>query len=146
MALDLLTEEGQRGEVKHLYRHDLESFMWCFAWISLRYDNKVLLPWGLRPLDEWATADAVTCCKKKGHFQSDGKRPATLKDDSAWMLILTSMNVLFQRKLQSRLRLQSANALANSQESESESDMDDFLAEFTGTPAWAALSRPAPSQ
>ncbi|KAG2087336.1 hypothetical protein BD769DRAFT_484882 [Suillus cothurnatus] len=27
MALDLLTTKGQRGEVKHLYRHDLESFI-----------------------------------------------------------------------------------------------------------------------
>lgn len=27
MALDLLSKKGQRGEVKHLYRHDLESFM-----------------------------------------------------------------------------------------------------------------------
>ncbi|KAG1805973.1 uncharacterized protein BJ212DRAFT_1437720, partial [Suillus subaureus] len=33
MALDLLSVKGQRGEVKHLYRHDLESFIWCFAWI-----------------------------------------------------------------------------------------------------------------
>ncbi|KAJ8586355.1 hypothetical protein M405DRAFT_359559 [Rhizopogon salebrosus TDB-379] len=28
MALDFLTEKGRRGEVKHLYCHDLESFMW----------------------------------------------------------------------------------------------------------------------
>ncbi|KAG1883408.1 hypothetical protein F4604DRAFT_1677732 [Suillus subluteus] len=27
MALDLLSAKAQRGEVKHLYRHDLESFM-----------------------------------------------------------------------------------------------------------------------
>jgi transcriptional regulator of met regulon len=146
MALDLLTEEGQRGEVEHLYRHDLESFMWCFAWISLRYKKGVLLPWGLRPLDEWATVDAVTCCKEKGHFQSRGKRPATLKDDATWMLIQTCMDVLTQRELQSRRRLRSANALTNSQQPESESDMDDFLAEFTGSEAWAELSRPAPSQ
>ncbi|KAG2104742.1 uncharacterized protein F5147DRAFT_654391 [Suillus discolor] len=44
IALDLLTEKGQHGKVKHLYLHDLESFMWCFAWISLHYENGVLLP------------------------------------------------------------------------------------------------------
>ncbi|KAG2337157.1 hypothetical protein BDR05DRAFT_970511, partial [Suillus weaverae] len=44
MALDLLTAQAQRGEVKHLYRHDLESFMWVFAWISLCYRQGVLLP------------------------------------------------------------------------------------------------------
>ncbi|KAG2065052.1 hypothetical protein BDR04DRAFT_191035 [Suillus decipiens] len=65
MALDLLTQEGQRGEVKHLYRHDLESFMWCFAWISLRYKEGVLLPRGLRPFDEWAKSDTVTCRQKR---------------------------------------------------------------------------------
>ncbi|KAG2069346.1 hypothetical protein BDR04DRAFT_1021857, partial [Suillus decipiens] len=27
MAFDLLTAKAQRGEVKHLYRHDLESFV-----------------------------------------------------------------------------------------------------------------------
>ncbi|KAG2088563.1 uncharacterized protein F5147DRAFT_620882, partial [Suillus discolor] len=43
MALDLLTKEGQEGKVKHLYRHDLESFMWVFAWIFLRYRQGVLL-------------------------------------------------------------------------------------------------------
>jgi hypothetical protein len=65
MALDLLTEKGQRGEVEHLYRHDLESFMWCFTWISLRYKEGVLLPQKLRPLDMWATVDAVTCGEKR---------------------------------------------------------------------------------
>jgi hypothetical protein len=100
MALDLLSEEGQRGEVKHLYRHDLESFMWCFTWISLRYENGVLLPRGLRPFDEWATADAVTCCK--GHFQTRGKHPATLKDNSTWIFILTCIDVLAQHNLRSR--------------------------------------------
>ncbi|KAG0706458.1 hypothetical protein DFH29DRAFT_1022318 [Suillus ampliporus] len=51
MALDLLTPEGQQGNVKHLYRHDLESFVWVLAWVSLRYRNGVLLPRETRPLD-----------------------------------------------------------------------------------------------
>ncbi|KAG2117333.1 uncharacterized protein F5147DRAFT_648875 [Suillus discolor] len=59
MALDLLTIEGQRGEIKHLYRHDLESFMRCFVWISLRYREGVLLSCGLHSFDEWATLGAV---------------------------------------------------------------------------------------
>ncbi|KAJ8584443.1 hypothetical protein M405DRAFT_692892, partial [Rhizopogon salebrosus TDB-379] len=33
MALELLTKEGQRGEVKYSYRHDLESFMWVLPWV-----------------------------------------------------------------------------------------------------------------
>ncbi|KAG1819909.1 hypothetical protein EV424DRAFT_917300 [Suillus variegatus] len=72
MALDLLTKDGQQGKVKHLYHHDLESFMWVFAWICLRYRQGVLLR-RLRPLDEWATSDAIACRKEKLDFppQSD---------------------------------------------------------------------------
>ncbi|KAG0695564.1 hypothetical protein DFH29DRAFT_954736, partial [Suillus ampliporus] len=32
MALDLLSPESQRGKVQHLYRHDLESFIWVLVW------------------------------------------------------------------------------------------------------------------
>ncbi|KAG2125388.1 hypothetical protein DEU56DRAFT_573329 [Suillus clintonianus] len=69
MALDLFTEEAQRGEVKHLYRHDLESFMWILTWIFLRYRNGDLLPPASRPLDIWATSDAWTCYEEKLNFQ-----------------------------------------------------------------------------
>ncbi|KAF9230681.1 hypothetical protein BU15DRAFT_31356, partial [Melanogaster broomeanus] len=33
MAIDLLEAPGQDGKVKHLYRHDMESFIWVFVWI-----------------------------------------------------------------------------------------------------------------
>ncbi|KAG0699565.1 hypothetical protein DFH29DRAFT_1014299, partial [Suillus ampliporus] len=35
MAFDLLTPEGQSGNVEHLYHHDLESFMWVLVWVCL---------------------------------------------------------------------------------------------------------------
>lgn len=65
MALELLKEKGQRGEVKHLYRHDLESFVWVFIWVCSRYKEGVLLKTESRPLDQWATLDAVECGLKK---------------------------------------------------------------------------------
>ncbi|KAG1721496.1 uncharacterized protein EDB91DRAFT_1275625 [Suillus paluster] len=68
MALDLLTEEGLRGEVEHLYRHDLESFMWVLIWVCLRYRKGVLLPPETHPLDAWATTEAKACGKKKYYF------------------------------------------------------------------------------
>lgn len=68
MALDLLTAKAQQGEVKHLYRHDLESFMWVFIWICLRYRKGVLLPPASRPFDEWATSGATTCRMHKLDF------------------------------------------------------------------------------
>lgn len=36
MALDLLNEDGPVP--KHLYRHDLESFLWILIWAALHYD------------------------------------------------------------------------------------------------------------
>ncbi|KAH7881687.1 hypothetical protein F5I97DRAFT_1963449 [Phlebopus sp. FC_14] len=66
MALDLLTEEALRGEVKHLYEHDAESFIWVLTWISLRYSNGQ--PMRNKALDQWLIVDAVTCMKEKLHF------------------------------------------------------------------------------
>ncbi|KAG2131321.1 hypothetical protein DEU56DRAFT_717782, partial [Suillus clintonianus] len=53
MAFDLLTARAQRGEVKHLYRHDMESFVWVFIWICFRYSNGALLPPASRRFDSW---------------------------------------------------------------------------------------------
>ncbi|KIJ09868.1 hypothetical protein PAXINDRAFT_42733, partial [Paxillus involutus ATCC 200175] len=39
MAIDLLNADGQVGKVKHLYRHDMESFIWVFVWISIQYKD-----------------------------------------------------------------------------------------------------------
>jgi serine/threonine protein kinase len=70
MAIDLLTEQGQRGEVKHLYRHDLESFMWVLVWVSFRYKDGRLLSRKSRRLDLWATVPAEDCGKEKVFFLS----------------------------------------------------------------------------
>lgn len=95
MALDLLTPEGQRGEVAHLYRHDLESFVWVLVWVCLRYENGVLLAASSRLLDEWATVDPVTCGEKKRtfldrfvHFERDWMDP------QIWRLVEDSLEVL----------------------------------------------------
>ncbi|KAH7891040.1 hypothetical protein F5I97DRAFT_1976866 [Phlebopus sp. FC_14] len=66
MALDLLTEEALRGEVKHPYEHDAESFIWLLTWISLRYSNGQ--PMKNKALDKWLIVDAVTCREKKWDF------------------------------------------------------------------------------
>jgi hypothetical protein len=67
VTLNLLTRWGHRGEVKHLYRHDLGSFMWVLAWVCLRYRDGKLLR-SDRPLDAWATNDTETVYKKKTIF------------------------------------------------------------------------------
>ncbi|KAG2072831.1 hypothetical protein BDR04DRAFT_1096036 [Suillus decipiens] len=144
MALELLTEKGQRGEVKHLYRHDLESFMWCFAWISLRYKEGVLLPRGLRPFDDWAKLDAVTCRKEKMVFQTDREVPPRLpKDPLMWEFINDCFDLLdahgFNQRTQRRLAKKAGRQI-NFQESES--DIHSFLQSFRNTESWAALSKP----
>jgi hypothetical protein len=116
MALDLLTEKGKRGEIKHLYRHDLESFIWCFAWISLRYKEGVLLPRGSRPLDEWATLDAVTCGKEKLFFMAHlfDFEPPHLQtsgsdiDWSLWNLLVNCFEMFDKAAHVRRVRLRDA--------------------------------------
>jgi hypothetical protein len=39
MAIELLTEQRSAGEIKHVYAHDAESFIWVLVWISLRYED-----------------------------------------------------------------------------------------------------------
>ncbi|KAG1883248.1 hypothetical protein F4604DRAFT_1649185 [Suillus subluteus] len=102
MALDVLSAKAQRGEVKHLYRHDLESFKWVFAWVFLRYREAVLLPRGSRPFDEWATLDAVACGEKKLFFLENAfdYQPPELRtseldiDWSLWELLVECFEAL----------------------------------------------------
>ncbi|KAG1901535.1 uncharacterized protein F5891DRAFT_1144426 [Suillus fuscotomentosus] len=145
MAIDLLSATGQRGEVKHLYRHDLESFMWCFAWISLK---GVRLFQGLRPVDEWATLDARACAVEKFFFQGHIEVPAHLhKDKLMWKFLVDCFHVLnthsFNRVTQLYRSMVEGDKPTNSEESESESDIDGFLLSFKNTESWAALSKPS---
>jgi hypothetical protein len=157
MALDLLTKQGQRGEVKHLYRHDLESFMWCFAWIYLRYKEGVLLPRGLRPLDEWATTDAVTCSEKKlsfmvhlfdfepPHLQTSGSKV----DWSLWDLLMNCFEMLDEAARVRRVRLRDARSrqrnsrgAAGEQISDEETETElDLFNEFKKIVELAELSK-----
>jgi hypothetical protein len=141
MAIDLLTKRGQRGEVKHLYRHDLESFVWCFAWISLRYKKGVLRPRGSRPFDEWATSDAVICGNFKLALQTHKEVPdGTRKNNPGWQFIKKCLLVLSRRQSS---RSEQAEL---TQESESEGVMDEFLNSFKLYEGWAKLSNPSSEQ
>ncbi|KAG2124891.1 hypothetical protein DEU56DRAFT_589387 [Suillus clintonianus] len=148
MAIDFLTEEGQRGEVKHLYRHDLESFMWVFIWVCLRYREAVLLPTGSRPFDNWATINAVACGKEKHHFLSN------LKDRYLWGVdkymghFVVKCVIMLQQNDQHRVsrciellaeRILNQGATEQSNDEEPE-DIDGFLQMFTTMPSWVKLT------
>ncbi|KAG2745711.1 hypothetical protein P692DRAFT_20740747, partial [Suillus brevipes Sb2] len=142
MALDLLTEKGQRGEVKHLYRHDLESFMWCFAWVSMCYENKALLPRGLRPFDEWV-ADAVTCFKEKLVFQNCMPVPACTHEDDLMWKFLAGCFLVLKKDADNRhyRRFQDlSDSEADQQPNADELDPDVFLSRFTRCKSWRLLS------
>ncbi|KAG2125071.1 uncharacterized protein EDB93DRAFT_1192409, partial [Suillus bovinus] len=67
MAINLLTPKAIAGEVKNVYAHDAESFIWVLTWICLRYEDGKLLGQN-RPLEEWLKLDAFTCAENKSHF------------------------------------------------------------------------------
>ncbi|KAG2096070.1 uncharacterized protein F5147DRAFT_778431 [Suillus discolor] len=146
MALDLLTKEGQRGEVKHVYRHDVESFMWCFAWISLRYKNGVILPPRLRPLDEWATLGAVTCGREKLFFLNNMTASAPSQSDIdgvTWDFLVDCFLVL-KRDADERyyLRLKRSSSSGEGQQSNThDPDPDAFLSRFTSLEGWTKLGK-----
>ncbi|KAG2070795.1 hypothetical protein BDR04DRAFT_1053775 [Suillus decipiens] len=145
MALELLTPSAQRGEVKHLYRHDLESFMWVFAWISLRYRQGILLPRGLRPFDEWATLGAVACGKEKLFFLNNmtASAPSDMNQD-IWNFLVDSLLVL-KKDADNRYyrRLKRSSSSGEGQQPNTEdSDLDAVLSKFTSLEGWDELSRP----
>ncbi|KAG1883292.1 hypothetical protein F4604DRAFT_1920496 [Suillus subluteus] len=142
MARELLTEEGQRGKVKHLYRHDLESFIWVFAWIRLRYRAGVLLPRQLRPFDEWATLGAIACGEKKLVFLNNMKASAPPEiDQVTWDFLLDCFLVL-KRDADNRYYLRLKRP-SSSGEPSADSDFDAFLSQFTSLEGWVELSKPS---
>ncbi|KAG2032582.1 hypothetical protein BDR03DRAFT_926566 [Suillus americanus] len=145
MARELLTEEGQRGKVKHLYRHDLESFMWVFAWICLRYREGVLLPRKLRSLDEWATLGAIACGEKKLVFLNDLSPFAPPDIDKLTWSVLVSCLLVLKRDADDRyyLRFQEPSDSGADQPNAEELDPDAFLSKFTCSKSWLALSKPS---
>ncbi|KAG2124882.1 hypothetical protein DEU56DRAFT_826408 [Suillus clintonianus] len=142
MAIDLLPEKGQSGEVKHMYRHDLESFVWVFIWVCLRYREGVLLPTGLRPLDKWATLDAVACGMDKHYFLTYPQNYYPLDiDDDMGDFLFDCIDVLRHhgnRRAVRRIKLLKRRAMKQSNDEEPE-DIDDSLDIFTIMPSWANL-------
>jgi hypothetical protein len=146
MALDLLSKKGQRGEVKHLYRHDLESFVWVLVWVSLRYKDGRLLPRKSRPFDEWATVDAETCGEKKSFFQTNFLQYESFAvDQRMWELVMDCLQLLkadaYRREtIGYKMRRQAGvDGLIMAEEVE----LDDikFRDLFTQTEAWVQLSK-----
>ncbi|KAG2361220.1 hypothetical protein BDR07DRAFT_76204 [Suillus spraguei] len=91
VAIELLTN----SKIKHLYRHDAESFIWVLTWVSLRYREGMLLNKG-RQLDRWLQVDAIKCRKEKSDFLIFGRRgiePSSSHVDS-WIVARSSLHLV----------------------------------------------------
>ncbi|KIN94639.1 hypothetical protein M404DRAFT_1008200, partial [Pisolithus tinctorius Marx 270] len=106
MAIDLLEEDGQDGRVEHLYRHDMESFIYVFIWISLQYkDGKSLNP---GPLDSWAKVDARESAMKKICFLTSTEVPEDINNE---LLVLHLVGFL-ARKIYTRVEFKLCKRIA----------------------------------
>jgi len=146
MALDLLSDKGQRGEVQHLYRHDLESFMWVLVWVALRYKDGQLLPRKIRHFDKWATVDAEQCGKEKFFFLTNFLN-YNLPDIDMRMadLIMYCFEALrkdLNRRGDLLFKQRRAQLAGSGQKITEKIELDDqeFLHLFTTTEAWVQLS------
>ncbi|TEB24978.1 hypothetical protein FA13DRAFT_1738790 [Coprinellus micaceus] len=63
-AKELLSDAAMAGEVKCVYRHDVEAFVAVLVWIVCRYqDGKVKAN---SPLEHWIQRSHLECRKKRG--------------------------------------------------------------------------------
>ncbi|KAF9480255.1 hypothetical protein BDN70DRAFT_833143 [Pholiota conissans] len=66
MANDLLEDGYWQGKIRRFFHHELESFIWILAYVSLVYDK------GIRKrnaqVDAWTTSDYNVCRQKKSDF------------------------------------------------------------------------------
>ncbi|TRM67315.1 hypothetical protein BD626DRAFT_99120 [Schizophyllum amplum] len=69
MAIDLLSPEAMRGEVRHLYRHDLEAMIWVFVWIMCCYNAGRSRPVP-EEVAEWTVQDPDAADGGKRKFSS----------------------------------------------------------------------------
>ncbi|TRM57879.1 hypothetical protein BD626DRAFT_411343 [Schizophyllum amplum] len=79
MAIDLLTDTAIQGQTRHLYRHDLESFIWILVWVVYCYDGgRKLDDTRMNPdLKAWNTGRYVACRKEKRDFAMQRPEPPT---------------------------------------------------------------------
>jgi hypothetical protein len=64
------------GQVKHLYQHDAESFIWVLTWACICYEDGAYI--GKRTkLNDWLRVDALGCQKGKSSFLFSGRKTIT---------------------------------------------------------------------
>jgi hypothetical protein len=70
-ALQLLMKKAMEGQVKHMYQHDAESFIWVLTWVCICYEGGAYISKGT-DLHQWLRVDAHRCHEKKSGFLLSG--------------------------------------------------------------------------
>ncbi|KAG2117742.1 hypothetical protein DEU56DRAFT_747923 [Suillus clintonianus] len=111
IAIELLRPNFLAGQVKHLYHHDAESFVWVLVWVCLRYkDGELLRVREGRLLDDWLKVDATRCREKKSYFQWNFReeddldpeiQPSSSHKSTNWKLAVKCLHALYYSSLAS---------------------------------------------
>jgi hypothetical protein len=100
MALDLLTHEYWNGEIKRLYRHDLESFIWILPWVFLQYEGRKL---SNKPVFErWNSGDYIAVGDAKTAYLLNPRRnekPMECWKEEEWQFACLLLSWLRHREL-----------------------------------------------
>ena len=99
MALDLLEHQSSTEPTVHLYRHDLESFLYILVWAATRYKFSTGAVIAVRELDDWsgekAFQEKLALYYRMGKTQTQWKAKYCLPEFSglwdAWVVPLCSM-------------------------------------------------------
>jgi hypothetical protein len=123
MSIEFLTQEAIEGKVKHLYRHDAESFLWVLTWVSLRYKTGQLLS-KPRPLDRWLTLDAIQCRVEKNDFLFCGRHEMkpSQSHKRSWKVVQLSLRTVL---LFNVFRPRAVEPIDSQSEDSDDSELDD---------------------
>ncbi|GJJ09927.1 hypothetical protein Clacol_004151 [Clathrus columnatus] len=86
MAIDLLSPPAEKGKVRHLYRHDLESFAWVLFWVVSSYDEGKEILRQPDLFENWHISASIAYKKKLAFFHFK------LQPLSSWKLLKTAFD------------------------------------------------------
>ncbi|KAF9218531.1 hypothetical protein BS17DRAFT_742020 [Gyrodon lividus] len=149
MAIELLREDGQSGRVEHIYRHNLESFIWVFIWICFQYNGGKMVE-KPRPLDIWAKVDPTQCAEKKNDFLNrdlelpnhlTGANGGRVESFVSFLRHYLHARVQLERELQMALRRLDGSTLAAHKREEVEEGVRQLKAALDEQPAQDVFDR-----
>jgi hypothetical protein len=125
MSLDLLTQRAIDGEIVHLYRHDLEAFVWILTYIFVCFKGGKELK--NNTLGSWQTGNYEICMGKKSKFLYNlnlAEPSRTWKRE--WIIavnLLMDLNSRVNERIQRYVR--SAHTLVEMDDADDEEEVDD---------------------